>query len=116
MKADGALAKAVAAAMKRRDKRAWTLVQFAAADWTHGYCTGERAGAWRFAAGKLKKVKPPAILEVPYAQFSVKEKRVLVESSTKNASGQGEVFEARKARGALELVETPDGVRWRVGS
>jgi hypothetical protein len=110
-----AVARAVAQEMRKRDRRAWTIVEYGGADWTHGFCTGERSGAWKSSAGKLTKVKPPGLLEVPYAQYCVEGVRVLVESSTKKGSGQGETFEARKTRGAVALVATSDGVKWRVG-
>ncbi len=110
-----AVAKAVAAEMRRRSRRAWTIVEYVEADWTHGYCTGERAAAWRVAAGKLTKVKPPAILEVPYAQFCARGLRVLVESSIVRGSGQGELFEIRREKGGAKLESFPDGVKWRVG-
>jgi hypothetical protein len=116
-KADGgtAVARAIAAEMKKRSRRAWTIVEYAEADWTHGYCTGERAGAWKFAAGKLAKVKPPAILEVPYAQFCARGLRVLVETSIVRGSGQGEIFEVRRGKGGAALESFPEGVKWRVG-
>jgi hypothetical protein len=109
------VAKAVAAVMRRRSRRAWVLVEYVEADWTHGYCTGDRKGAWKASGSQLTRVKPPAILEVPYAQFCVSGTRVLVESSMVNGSGLGEVFELQRARGGSSLQPTADGVRWRVG-
>ena len=111
-----AVAKAVAAEMRKRDRRVWTIVEYVTADWTHGFCTGERSAAWRSSAGKLTKVKPPDHLEVPYAQFCVHGIRVLVESALKNGSGQGEAFEASTVKGVVSLGTTKDGVKWRVGS
>ena len=111
-----AVAKAVAAAMRKRDRRAWTIVEYGGADWTHGYCTGDRPGAWRASAGKLVRVKPPAILEVPYAQFCAKGMQVLVESATVQGSGKGEVFEMKSGKSGVMLDARADGVRWRVGN
>jgi len=111
-----AVAKAVAAAMRRRDRREWTIVEYGGADWTHGYCTGDRSAAWRACARKLARVKPPAFLDVPYAQFCVDGGKVLVESAVAHGSGQGEIFNAVKVKGVMSLVATKDGVKWRIGS
>lgn len=109
------VAKAVAAEMRRRSRKAWTIVEYSGADWTHGYCQGERAGAWRAAGGRLTRVRPPAILEIPYAQFCASGLRVLVESSTTRGSGQGEIFEIARGKGGASLLAFPEGVKWRVG-
>ncbi|MEK7466844.1 MAG: hypothetical protein AAB074_05450 [Planctomycetota bacterium] len=110
-----AVANAVAAEMRKRDRRAWTIVEYAGADWAHGFCKGDRCGAWKTSAGKLAKVKPPDLLEVPYAQFCVEGTRVLVESALRHGSGQGETFEVCKTRSVVSLSATSDGVKWRVG-
>ncbi|MCE9584208.1 MAG: hypothetical protein K8T20_17115 [Planctomycetes bacterium] len=109
------VARAVASEMRRRTRRTWTIVEYSEANWTHGFCSGDRSGAWRTSGAGLTRVKPPAILEVPYAQFCVAGTRVLVESSMVNGSGQGEIFELRKAGRCAALVPTADGVKWRVG-
>ncbi len=108
-----AAARAVAAEMRRLDRRPWTLVQYGDADWTHGYCAGERTGAWHAKAGKLARVRPPALLRVPCAQFCVDGTRVLVEHSMAEGTGVGAVFELKKAKGAWSIEPVAGGVRWR---
>lgn len=113
-KASGAaLARAVASEMRRLDRRPWTLVRYADADWTHGYCAGERIGAWIAKAGKIARVRPPALLQVPCAQFCVDGARVLVEHSMAEGTGVGAVFELKKSKGAWSIEPVAGGVRWR---
>ncbi|MBI2923698.1 MAG: hypothetical protein HYY18_21790 [Planctomycetes bacterium] len=108
-----AVARAVAAAMRRLDRRPWTLVRYGDADWTHGYCAGERTGAWRAEARKLARVRPPALLRVPCAQFCVDGARVLVEHSMAEGTGVGAVYELKKAGGVWRIDPVAGGVRWR---
>lgn len=100
------VARALAAALRKLDRRTWTLVEYDGADWTNGFCTGERVAAWK-AAAALKSVDPPAMLPVPFAQFCVDGKgaRVLVERTTKAGTGVGEIYGLEKeALAASEVL------------
>ena len=108
-----ALALAVAAEMRAHSRRTWTLVQFSDADWTHGYCRGDRLRAWSASGKSLRSIKPPRLLAVPCAQFCVRGDRVLVERSVAEKSGVGLVYEIRKRGGLPVLDAAPDGARWK---
>lgn len=108
-----ALARAVAAEMRRLDRRPWTLVRYDDADWTHGYCAGERIGAWRADGRKLARIRPPALLRVPCAQFCVDGARVLVEHSIEEGTGVGAVFELKPSGKGWSVAPVAGGVRWR---
>ena len=108
-----AIARAVAAEMRRFDRRAWTLVEYADADWSHGYCSGERIGAWRADGKGLARVKPPTILKVPYVQFCAAKGRVLIEHSLAEGTGVGAVYELKKAKSGYTASPLADGMKWR---
>jgi hypothetical protein len=102
---DAEVARAVAAALGKRDARPWTLVQYVDADWSHGYCSGDRLAAWKGRAAKLTRIRPPARLPLPFAQFAIEEggKRVLVESTRREGEGRGVVAALAAAKQGLKL-------------
>ncbi|NUN47418.1 MAG: hypothetical protein HUU15_01145 [Candidatus Brocadiae bacterium] len=109
------IARAVAAALRSRSAAAWTVVEYDGADWTHGYCAGTRTGAWSFTRGLPRRLAaPPALLQVPCAQFCVDGNRVLIEWSVKQGTGEGSIMEIKRVGTALKLVPTGDGRKWRL--
>jgi hypothetical protein len=109
VQAGALIARALLPELRRLDRRAWSVGEYREADWTHGYCLGERAGFWRQKGGKLSKAASPRLLDVPYAQFCANGDRVLVEYVTSDRRSAGVVFGI--ARGAVTPL--PDGVKWR---